>query len=363
MIEQRPCLAEVGADRVPGPVPPGDEVAAERVGRCLQRLRQRLRVRLWVRYWLRLGFRFRRRQWSRLRPGFRLRWWRRHWRGHRWRHWRRFHRFGPRWLRLRGFRLRCLTSIWSGLWCHLAGHFAVRHRRLTGTICRHPEMIPSRALRSPRGGKPVSTSCALTCACLRAGPRRSIHVGRTARWHPDRTGVSIVSWTCVGLPGGVTRRSARTAMSGGPGRVIVSWMPCECAPALAARTRGAGHLVVSRQAQGCLAAWYSPRHEPTDSAQVAGAGPAAPPCHAASWRPCISPTAERPESRPPSGCARHRPGLPIECLGVALTPNGYQGSRVGGLRSGPLRIQSRQTKPRRSSTRYPAASSAIAWSS
>src|SRR5215472_13420951 len=51
--------------------------------------------------------------------------------------------------------------------------------------------------------------------------------------------VFIVSWTCGGLPGGVTRRSARTATSRA-GRVIVSWMPCQCAPALAARTRGPG---------------------------------------------------------------------------------------------------------------------------
>ena len=31
-------------------------------------------------------------------------------------------------------------------------------------------------------------------------------------------------------------RSARTAASGGPERVIVSWSPCECPPALATRT-------------------------------------------------------------------------------------------------------------------------------
>jgi hypothetical protein len=48
-------------------------------------------------------------------------------------------------------------------------------------------------------------------------------------------------------------------------------MPGECAPALA-RTRGPGHLVVSCQAQGCLAVWYSPRHEPADRAQVAEPG-------------------------------------------------------------------------------------------
>jgi hypothetical protein len=133
----------------------------QRVERCLRRLQQRLRVRLRVRYWLRLGFRFWRRQWSRLRPGFRRwrRWhWRRHWRGY----WRWLYRFGPRGLRLRGFRLRCLTSIWGGVWCHLAGDLVVGHHGVTGTFCGHPEMIPSRALRPPRGGRPVSTSCALT---------------------------------------------------------------------------------------------------------------------------------------------------------------------------------------------------------
>jgi hypothetical protein len=40
----------------------------------------------------------------------------------------------------------------------------------------------------------------------------------------------------------------------------------------------------------------------------------------------------------------------------------WHGTGVGGLRSGPLRIHTRQTEPRRSSTRYPAASSAIACS-
>jgi hypothetical protein len=142
MIEQRPCIAEICADHVPGSARPATGVAAERVGRCLQRLRQRLRVRLRVRYWLRLRLRFRLRQRPRLRPGFP---WRRHRRRHRRGHRRRLHRFGPRRLWPRGFRLRCSTSIGSGLWRHLAGPLADRHRGLTGTICGHPEMIPSRA--------------------------------------------------------------------------------------------------------------------------------------------------------------------------------------------------------------------------
>ncbi len=265
MIEQRLCIAEIGAGRVPGSAPLGDEVAAERVRRCLQRLRQRLRVRLWVRYWLRVRFRFRRRQWPRLRPGFR-RHWRRHWRGHRWRHWRRFHRFGPCRLRLRGFRLRCLTSIWSGLWCHLAGHFAVGHRGLTGTICRHPEMIPSRALRPPCGGRPISTSCALTCAALRAGPARSIHAG---------TLIGQVFQSCRGrssaclvvLPAGVRERPRVE----GAGDRVIDVVRVHSGAGRAHAGPGAPGGVLP--GAGCLAAWQSPRHEPTDRAQVAEPGP------------------------------------------------------------------------------------------
>jgi hypothetical protein len=168
---------------------------------------QHLRQRLWVRYWFR--FRFRRRQWSRLRPGFR-RWrrahWRRHWRGY----WRRLHRFGPRGLRLRGFRPRCLTSIWSGVWCHLAGDFVVGHHGLTGTICGHPEMIPSRALRYHVAADLYRCPVRLPAHALRAGLRRSIDADRTARWRAsDRTGFLIVSWTCGGLPAGAIRAGVR----------------------------------------------------------------------------------------------------------------------------------------------------------
>jgi hypothetical protein len=47
----------------------------------------------------------------------------------------------------------------------------------------------------------------------------------------------------------------------GPGRIILSWMPCDCPPAAAAREHGPGHLVVHCQAPGCRSAWYQPRHE------------------------------------------------------------------------------------------------------
>jgi hypothetical protein len=48
----------------------------------------------------------------------------------------------------------------------------------------------------------------------------------------------------------------------GPGLITVSWMPCECGPATAARGNGPGHVVVYCEAvKGCRSAWYQPRHE------------------------------------------------------------------------------------------------------
>ena len=151
---------------------------------------------------------------------------RRHRRGHRWRHGRRFHRFGPRRLRLRGFRLRRLPGIWSGVWRHLAGHFVAGHHGLTGTICGHPEMIPSRALRPPRGGRPVSTSCALTCACPTSrtqaiySRRRN---GTLARPLPDRSSNRVMDVrqpACWCYP-----PECANGYEWGPERVIVSWSP------------------------------------------------------------------------------------------------------------------------------------------
>ena len=49
----------------------------------------------------------------------------------------------------------------------------------------------------------------------------------------------------------------------GPGLITVSWMPCECGPAAAAREHGPGHVVVYCEAvKGCRSAWYQPRHAP-----------------------------------------------------------------------------------------------------
>jgi len=49
----------------------------------------------------------------------------------------------------------------------------------------------------------------------------------------------------------------------GPGRVIVSFARCDCAPVRAAYPeRGSrGHLSVACREPGCRSVWYSPRHE------------------------------------------------------------------------------------------------------
>ncbi|MGO9144141.1 MAG: hypothetical protein ACLP70_22275 [Streptosporangiaceae bacterium] len=46
-----------------------------------------------------------------------------------------------------------------------------------------------------------------------------------------------------------------------PGRVIVGWMPCDCAGAL--RHPGRGHLWVRCRGVTCTATWYQPRHDDT----------------------------------------------------------------------------------------------------
>ena len=46
----------------------------------------------------------------------------------------------------------------------------------------------------------------------------------------------------------------------GPGRVNVSWSPCDCEPALG--EPGHGHLTVSCQHPGCTSWWSKPRHDP-----------------------------------------------------------------------------------------------------
>jgi hypothetical protein len=48
----------------------------------------------------------------------------------------------------------------------------------------------------------------------------------------------------------------------GPGRVLVSWQPCECSPARAVQPRGAGHRVIACRAPGREQAAYEPPHDP-----------------------------------------------------------------------------------------------------
>jgi len=53
----------------------------------------------------------------------------------------------------------------------------------------------------------------------------------------------------------------------GPGLITVSWVLCDCPPAMAARERAgggpAGHMAVfCNAAPRCRSVWYRPAHEP-----------------------------------------------------------------------------------------------------
>jgi hypothetical protein len=51
----------------------------------------------------------------------------------------------------------------------------------------------------------------------------------------------------------------------GPGRVIVSWLPCQCAPARQAQPRGCGHRTIACRAPGCEWVDYEPWHDPASA--------------------------------------------------------------------------------------------------
>ena len=58
-------------------------------------------------------------------------------------------------------------------------------------------------------------------------------------------GVQRPSWWCYPL-------ECANGHEWGPGRIILSWMPCDCPPARAAREHGPGHMVVyCDAAPGC----------------------------------------------------------------------------------------------------------------
>ena len=46
-----------------------------------------------------------------------------------------------------------------------------------------------------------------------------------------------------------------------PGRVLVSWEPCQYAPARAAQPRGSGHRLIACRTEGCDWIVYKPPHE------------------------------------------------------------------------------------------------------
>jgi len=73
----------------------------------------------------------------------------------------------------------------------------------------------------------------------------------------------------------------------GPGLITVSWVPCDCPPAVAARGGyfGAAHLAVYCDAEpGCQSVWYRPRHERWAKAQIVEPGPDGAPPGLASTR-------------------------------------------------------------------------------
>jgi hypothetical protein len=48
----------------------------------------------------------------------------------------------------------------------------------------------------------------------------------------------------------------------GPGKVIVSWLPCQCDPAREAQPRGSGHRTVACHVPGCGFEVCEPPHDP-----------------------------------------------------------------------------------------------------
>lgn len=57
--------------------------------------------------------------------------------------------------------------------------------------------------------------------------------------------------------------SAPTDMGGGPGRVLVSFTPCDCPPvrAVYGQNGGLGHLAVACREPGCALVWCDLSHE------------------------------------------------------------------------------------------------------
>jgi hypothetical protein len=47
----------------------------------------------------------------------------------------------------------------------------------------------------------------------------------------------------------------------GPGRVRVSWRPCQCAPARAVQPRGSGHRMIACGVPGCRSVFFEPPHD------------------------------------------------------------------------------------------------------
>src|SRR5215469_10929319 len=56
----------------------------------------------------------------------------------------------------------------------------------------------------------------------------------------------------------------------GPGRVRVSWRPCQCAPARATQPRGSGHRMIACGVPGCRSVFFEPPHDPATALTPTG---------------------------------------------------------------------------------------------
>jgi hypothetical protein len=121
--------------------------------------------------------------------------------------------------------------------------------------------------------QPSGTTGRRQASWLRTGPKR-LPSGRKLRgsadprsWQPDR--LVAESYVCSsrrmalgGLPDWWTYPTCCANGHGWrPGRVIVSWMPCLCAPAREAQEKGPGHRVIACRAPGCGFEVYQPPHD------------------------------------------------------------------------------------------------------
>jgi hypothetical protein len=94
-----------------------------------------------------------------------------------------------------------------------------------------------------------------------AGAQPRTAAGAVCRY-PGRSRVLVGGMGAAGLPDWWTYPTqCQEGHAWRPGRVIVSWQPCQCQPAREAQSRGPGHRVVECRTKGCTSApWFDPVH-------------------------------------------------------------------------------------------------------